>query len=76
MQQRLDRMKAGMSKDKTKDGAKKERSIPAPPEGLSRKELREWFGRMKDRLDMAVESGRMTAEEAREMMKEIRSNMR
>ncbi len=76
MQQRLDRMKAGMSKDKTANASKNKRSIPTPPEGLSREEIREWFGRMKERLDMAVESGRMTPEEAREMMMKIRSNMR
>jgi hypothetical protein len=76
MQQRLDRMKAGMAKDKSEAEAKGGRSIPAPPEGLSREELRDWFGRMKQRLDMAVESGRMTPEEAREMMMKIRSNMR
>jgi polyhydroxyalkanoate synthesis regulator phasin len=76
MQQRLDRMKAGMAKDRTEAASKGGRSIPAPPEGLSREELREWFGRMKERLDMAVESGRMTPEEAREMMMQIRSNMR
>ena len=76
MQQRLDRMKAGMAKDKSEAEAKGGRSIPTPPEGLSREELRDWFGRMKQRLDMAVESGRMTPEEAREMMKKIRSNMR
>ncbi|HAW94727.1 MAG: hypothetical protein CMJ33_04665 [Phycisphaerae bacterium] len=56
--------------------AKSERAIPTPPEGLSRQELREWFGRIQDRLDMAVESGRMTREEAREMIMKIRSNMR
>ena len=56
--------------------AKSERAIPTPPEGLSRQELREWFGRIQDRLDMAVESGRMTREEAREMIMRIRSNMR
>lgn len=76
MQQRLDRMKAGMAKDKAGSASEGERSIPSPPEGLSREELRDWFGRMKQRLDMAVESGRMTPEEAREMMMKIRSNMR
>ena len=76
MQQRLDRMKAGMASDKSEAEAKGGRSIPAPPEGLTREELRDWFGRMKQRLDMAVESGRMTPEEAREMMMKIRSNMR
>jgi beta-lactamase regulating signal transducer with metallopeptidase domain len=76
MQQRLDRMKAGMAKDKAETAPKAQRLIPVPPEGLSREELREWFGRMKERLDMAVESGRMTPEEAREMMMKIRSNMR
>ena len=76
MQQRLDRMKAGMAKDKSKAEAEGGRSIPTPPEGLSREELREWFGRITERLDMAVESGRMTPEEAREMMMKIRSNMR
>ena len=80
MQQRLDRMKAGADKragkDKGKSEAKSDRAIPTPPEGLSRQELREWFGRMQERLDMAVESGRMTREEAREMMMKIRSNMR
>ena len=78
MQQRLDRMKAGMARDKSEAEAEAKggRSIPAPPEGLTREELRDWFGRMKQRLDMAVESGRMTPEEAREMMMKIRSNMR
>ncbi len=76
MQQRLDRMKAGMAKDKAGSASEGERTIPSPPEGLSREELRDWFGRMKQRLDMAVESGRMTPEEAREMMMKIRSNMR
>ena len=66
----------GKGKDKGKGEAKSERAIPTPPEGLSRQELREWFGRIQDRLDMAVESGRMTREEAREMIMKIRSNMR
>ena len=66
----------GKDKGKGKGEAKSERAIPTPPEGLSRQELREWFGRIQDRLDMAVESGRMTREEAREMIMRIRSNMR
>ena len=66
----------GKDKGSSKSEAKSDRAIPTPPEGLSRQELREWFGRMQDRLDMAVESGRMTRDEAREMMMKIRTNMR
>ena len=74
MEKRLGEMKRAMAAEGKDEG--KGRELPMPPEGSTPEEVREWFGRMKDRLGKAVESGRMSQEEADKMMRDIRMKMR
>ena len=74
MEKRLGQMKRAMAAEGKDEG--KGRELPMPPEGSTPEEVREWFGRMKDRLGKAGESGRMSQEEADKMMRDIRMKMR
>ena len=76
MDQRLNRlrMKLFPNADGERRGAR--RGLPTPPEGASRAELREWYMRIQERLEMAVESGRLSQEEAERMLLEIRERLR
>ena len=78
MEQRLARMRALMAASEMNGrGAKKaKRALPTPPEGLSRMELREWYQRVAKRLDMAVESGRMSVDEKDAMLEKIKASLR
>ena len=78
MEQRLARMRALMAASEMNGrGAKKaKRALPTPPEGLSRMELREWYQRVAERLDMAVESGRMSVDEKDAMLEKIKASLR
>ena len=72
MNQRLARMRSMMAGDA---GAPK-RAIPAPPEGASPREVREWYLRVEDRLNMAVETGRMSGAEKDAMLQKIKAQLR
>ena len=76
MEQRLARMRALMAASAMGAEDQAKRNLPTPPEGLSRMELREWYQRVVERLDMAVESGRMTVDEKNSMLEQIKSNLR
>ncbi|MCH2160400.1 MAG: hypothetical protein MK085_00855 [Phycisphaerales bacterium] len=74
MERRLGEMRRAMAAGAQDDG--KGRELPMPPEGATPEETREWFGRMRERLEKAVEAGRMTQDQADEMLRDIRMNMR
>ncbi|MAJ47878.1 MAG: hypothetical protein CBC35_11525, partial [Planctomycetes bacterium TMED75] len=76
MNQRLARMRALMAASAMGAGDQAKRKLPTPPEGLSRMELREWYQRVVERLDMAVDSGRMSVDEKNSMLEQIKSNLR
>ena len=79
MEQRLNRLKMSMfsaadAVDERPRGRR--RGLPTPPEGASPAELREWYAGIQARLELAVETGRMTEAEADRMLGEIRSSLR
>ena len=76
MDKRLSQMRERMATSTRGDAGQAKRSIPTPPEGLSRMELREWYQRVVERLDMAVESGRMTVDEKTVMLEKIKASLR
>ena len=76
MDKRLSQMRERMAISTRGDADQAKRSIPTPPEGLSRVELREWYQRVVERLDMAVDSGRMTVDEKTVMLEKIKASLR